>query len=51
MHVLHIHVTYKVVWKSEMVGRLYFLNILQCIYIYILTLFLIEVVIIFGDFA
>lgn len=49
MHVLHIHVTYKVVWKSEMVGRLYFLSILQCIYI--LTLFLIEVVIIFGDFA
>lgn len=49
MHVLPIHVTHKVVWKSEMVGRLYFLNILQCIYI--LTLFLIEVVIIFGDFA
>lgn len=49
MHVLHIHVTHEVVWKSEMVGRLYFLNILQCIYI--LTLFLIEVVIIFGDFA
>lgn len=39
MHVLHIHVTYKVVWKSEMVGRLYFLNILQCIYIYINLIF------------
>lgn len=37
MHVLRIHMTHRVIWKSETVGRVYFLNILN--------------IVIFGDFA